>query len=418
MNGFTATFLAALAISVALQTWLAMRQVAHVRAHRSSVPSPFRDRVPLEVHQKAADYTVAKTQLAIAVAAVDAAVLLAWTLAGGLDRLDRAWRLLELTPALAGAGLIASALLLTALLRLPLFAYAQFVIDERFGFNRLTARLFLADTIKKGLLLAAVAAPLAAVVVWLMENTGGLWWLYVWTLWTAFVLARMWAYPSLVAPLFNRFTPLGDEGLRARIAGLLERCGLVLDRVLVMDGSRRSSHGNAYVSGVGGGKRIVLLDTLLDALDPDEIEAVLAHEIGHVKRRHLSRYLAATSLVSLGALLLLDELTGRPGFTQGLGVSQPSSHAALALFLLAWPVLGVFLKPPAAAMLRRFEFEADAFAAQHGDPQALIRALVKLYRANASSLTPDPLYSRFHHGHPPPLARIEGLAGAPDNRGI
>ncbi len=415
MNGFTATFLAALAISVALQTWLAIRQVTHVRAHRSSVPSPFRDRVPLEVHQKAADYTVARTRLAVAATAVDAAVLLAWTLAGGLDRLDRAWRMLELTPALAGAGLIVSALLLTALLRLPLFAYAQFVIEERHGFNRLAARLFLADTIKKGFLLAAVAAPLAAVVVWLMENTGGRWWLYVWAMWTAFVVARMWAYPTLVAPLFNHFTPLRDEGLRIRIAGLLERCGLVLDRVFVMDGSRRSSHGNAYVSGVGSGKRIVLLDTLLDTLDPEEIEAVLAHEVGHVKHRHLLRYLAATSLVSLGALLLLAELTGRPGFTQGLGVSQPSSHAALALFLLAWPVFGVFLKPLASAALRRFEFEADAFAARYGDPQALIRALVKLYRANATSLTPDPLYSTFHHAHPPPVARIESLVGAPGN---
>jgi STE24 endopeptidase len=418
MNGFTATFLAALAISVALQTWLAMRQVAHVRAHRSSVPSPFRDRVPLEVHQKAADYTVAKTQLIIAAAVVDVAVLLAWTLGGGLDQLDRAWRALNLTPAAAGAGVVVSALLLTALLRLPLFAYSLFVIEERFGFNRLTTTLFLTDTIKKGLLLVAVTAPLAAVVVWLMENTGGLWWLYVWTVWTVFVLARMWAYPTLVAPLFNRFTLLRDEGLRTRIAGLLERCGLVLDRVFVMDGSRRSSHGNAYVSGLGGGKRIVLLDTLLDALDPEEIEAVLAHEVGHVKRRHLPRYLAATSLVSLGALLLLDGLAGRLEFYQGLGVSHPSSHAALALFLLAWPVFGVFLKPPASAVLRRFEFEADAFAAKHGDPQALIRALVKLYRANASSLTPDPLYSTFHHSHPPPLARIEGLVGAPGNREI
>ncbi len=413
MNGFTVTFLAALAISVALQTWLAMCQVAHVRAHRSRVPSPFLDRVPIEVHRKAADYTVAKTWLAIAAGGVDAIVLLGLTVAGGLDLLDRAWRVLDLTPVAAGAAVVVSALLLRALLRLPLSAYLLFVIEERFGFNHSTATLFVGDAVKKGLLLAVTAVPLAAATVWLMENAGSLWWLYVWTVWTAFVLAKTWAYPTLVAPLFNRFTPLRDEGLRTRIAGLLQRCGLVLDRVLVMDGSRRSTHGNAYVAGVGGGKRIVLLDTLLDALDPDEIEAVLAHEVGHVKRRHLPRYLAAEGVASLGALLLLDGLAGRLEFYQGLGVSQPSAHAALALFLLVLPVFGVFLKPLASALLRRFEFEADAFAADHGDAQALIRALVKLYHANASTLTPDPLYSTFHHSHPPPLARIAGLANAP-----
>ncbi len=409
MNGFTVAFLIALAASVALQTWLALRQVAHVRAHRFVVPSVFRNRVPLHVHQKAAAYTVARTRLAIAATGIETVFLLGWTLGGGLELLDRAWRALGLGPIAIGAGVVASVLLLMALLRLPLSAYHLFVIEERFGFNRVTPALFAADAVKKGLLLVAAAAALATLAVWLADNSGTLWWLWLWAVWMVFVATRTWAYPMLVAPLFNRFTPLRDESLKKRIDGLLERWGLVLDGVLVMDGSRRSTQGNAYFTGFGTGRRVVLLDTLLDLLDPQEIEAVLAHEVGHFKRRHVQKYLTVMALAGLGAFMALGWLAGQPGFYRGLGVTHPAPHAALALFLLILPVLAVFLKPLTSAALRRFEFEADAFAAKHGDARALIRALVKLYRANANTLTPDPLYSAFHQSHPPPLARVGRL---------
>ena len=412
MNGFTATFLTVLACSVVLQTWLATRQVAHVQAHRSTVPSEFRDSVSLHLHHKAADYSVARTKLAIAATGIDAAFLLGWTVGGGLNLLDQAWRAVDLVPLATGVGVVASTLLLMALLRLPLLAYHVFVIEERFAFNRVTLRLFMADAIKKGLLLVVIGAPLAALALWLMENAGSLWWLGLWAVWMAFVLAKTWAYPTLVAPLFNRFVPLRDEALRTRIAGLLERCGLVLDRVFVMDGSRRSTHGNAYVTGIGSSKRVVLLDALLDALGPEEIEAVLAHEVGHLKRRHIQKYLTAMALASLVGIMLLGWLAEQTGFYNGLGVARASPHAAIALVLLILPVLRVFLKPLASSAFRRFEFEADAFAADHADPRVLSRALVKLYGANANTLTPDRLYSAFHHSHPPPLARVTRLANA------
>ena len=410
MNGFTVTFLVALAGTVLVQTLLAMRQIAHVRAHRSEVPSEFRDRVPLGVHHKAADYSVARTKLAMTATGIDAALLLGWTVGGGLALLDHTWRAADIPPLAAGTGVVASTLLLMALLRLPLYAYHVFVIEKYFEFNRVTPRLFAADAVKKGLLLAAVAAPLAALVLWLMENAGSLWWLCVWAVWVAFVLAKTWAYPTLVAPLFNRFIPLRDEGLRNRIVRLLDRCGFVLDGVLVMDGSRRSTHGNAYFTGIGSGKRIVLLDTLLGALGPEEIEAVLAHEVGHLKRRHTPKYLGAMAVVSLVGLMLMGWIAEQPGFYVGLGMARSSPHAAVALVLLILPVFRVLLKPLVSSASRRFEFEADAFAADHGDPQVLSRALVKLYRANADTLTPDPLYSAFHHSHPPPLARLARLA--------
>jgi STE24 endopeptidase len=415
MNGFTVALAAALAASAALRIGLALRQAAYVRAHRDAVPEAFRDHVPLAVHRKAAGYTVAKARLDMAATGVEAVLLLAWTVGGGLALLDRAWRAAELPAPFTGAAVMASVLLLISLLRLPLSAYSRFVIDQRFGFNRTTPRLFLGDAVKSGLLLVAVTAPLAALALWLMAGAEGLRWLSAWAVWIGFVLLRTWAYPTLIAPLFNRFEPLRDGALRARIGGLVARCGLTLSGVLVMDGSRRSTHGNAYFTGIGGARRIVLLDTLVDSLEPDEIEAVLAHEAGHLKRRHVPKYLAGMGLAGLAGLALLGWLAGQPGFYAGLGVTRPSLHAALALLVLVLPVALLFLKPPLSALLRRFEYQADAFAARQTDPLSLARALVKLYRRNASTLTPDPVYSAFHHGHPPPLARLRRLsAAAPD----
>ena len=412
MNAFTVVFLAALAVSVGLETWLNLRQLAHLRAHRSAVPPGFTDRVSPTAHRRGADYTIARTRLAVAATGLDAALLLGWTVGGGLDLLDRTWNALDLAAPLAGAGVIASALLLSALLRLPLAACRRFAVDARFGLNRATPRLFATDALTKGLLLAGVAAPLAALILWSMDAAGSLRWPVAWVLWTAFVVVRTWAYPGLVAPLFNRFTPLPDDGLRKRIAALLERCDLRLGEVAVMDGSRRSAHGNASVAGIGRGKRVVLLDTLVDGLDPDEIAAVLAHELGHLKRRHIAKHLAVTAVAGLGCLMLLGWLAARPGFFAGLGVGRPSPQAALALLLLSLPTLAVFAKPLLAAVSRRFEFEADAFAGRHVDPRLLARALEKLYRTNAESLSSDPIYSAFHHSHPPPLARIARLADA------
>ncbi len=412
---FTQIFLLLLSLATALQLWLSWRQIRHVRAHRAAVPEPFATQVSLEEHQKAADYTIARSHLGMIELVYGAVLLLGWTLGGGLDLLDGLWRSLglwseEWRHLWTGTGFMLSFFIIGSLLELPFGLYRTFRLEARFGFNKTTPRLFVADLFKGLLLSLLIGTPLLLLVLWLMQVMGDAWWLYVWAVWIGFTLLMLWAYPSFIAPLFNKFQPLEEGELRGRIEQLLERCGFASDGIFVMDGSRRSSHGNAYFSGLGNHKRIVFFDTLLESLDGDEIEAVLAHELGHFRRRHIAKRLLVMAAISLGALALLGWLGGWFGFYYGLGVSHGSDYMALTLFILCAPLLGVFLQPLMAASSRRHEFEADDYAAEQSSAEHLISALVRLYRENASSLTPDPLHSAFHDSHPPAPVRIAHLS--------
>jgi len=409
MSAFTWSVLAVLALVTGIQLWLAARHVRHVERHREEVPEAFRSAVAQIAHRKAAAYTIAKTRAGMFDALLAAALFLVWTLGGALEALDGGWRALGLSPLLAGTGFVVSFLAVSSLLELPMDAYRTFGIEQKFGFNRIGLGLFLSDNLKQLLLTLLIAAPLAWVVLWLMADAGTLWWLAAWAVWMGFSVLMLWAYPVVIAPLFNRFAPLDNEELRQRIERLLSRCGFASKGIFVMDGSRRSSHGNAYFTGLGENKRIVFFDTLLNNLDGGEIEAVLAHELGHFKRRHVAKRLFSMAALSLVALAALGWLSGQPWFYAGLGVSTPSAHAALALFLLIAPLAGFFIQPALAAVMRRHEFEADDFAAEQTDPSTLVRALVKLYEDNANTLTPDPLYSAFHDSHPPAPVRVAHL---------
>jgi STE24 endopeptidase len=410
MHSFTLLFLAMLAVSLAVQLWLEQRQLRHVRAHREAVPEAFASQITLQAHQKAADYTVAKVGLSRLELLYSSLILLGLTLGGGLERLDQLWRGVDLGGVWGGVAFLLSLTLLTSLLDLPFTLYRTFRIEQHFGFNKTTPALFAVDQLKQLLLMLLIAAPMAALVLWLMDSSGANWWLYVWGVWSGFTLLMMWAYPAVIAPLFNTFTPLTDEALRARIEGLLKRCGFTSNGVFVMDGSRRSSHGNAYFSGLGRNKRIVFFDTLLNTLSGEEIEAVLAHELGHFRRNHIKKRIVLMMGMSLAGLALLGWLMQQPWFYSALGISIPSVHSALALFLLVLPVFTFFLQPLMAMSMRRHEFEADAFAADHAQAKDLITALVKLYEENASTLTPDHLYSAFHDSHPPAPVRIAHLS--------
>ncbi|RJQ47802.1 MAG: M48 family peptidase [Gammaproteobacteria bacterium] len=409
MNSFTWIFIAALAAGLVVELWLIRRQRVHVMAHRTEVPPAFCAQIPLETHHKAADYTAAKLSLGQIELAAGALWLGLWTLGGGLNMLDQFWRSLAWGPLATGVAFILSTVAIMALLDLPFSLYRTFVIEQRFGFNRTTPRLFVADLFKQALLLLALGAPLSALVLWLMQTSGGLWWLYVWLAWSGFGLLMMWAYPAFIAPLFNKFSPLTDEALNQRIQSLLEKCGFTSNGVFVMDGSRRSGHGNAYFTGLGANKRIVFFDTLMSQLQPAEIEAVLAHELGHFKRRHVQKRLLQGLVFSLLGLALLGWLINQHWFYTGLGVQQPSLYTALMLFLLVAPVFSLFLQPVFAWLSRKDEFEADDFAAEQSDARALAEALVKLYKENANTLTPDPVYSAFHDSHPPASARVSHL---------
>ena len=409
MHPFTLLFLAMLALSVAVEAWLARRQARHVAAHRDTVPAAFSQRVTLAEHRKAADYTVARVRLGRVHLAIGTVVLLAWTLGGGVAALDAVWRDL-LGPGLAaGVALLVSALLIGVVIELPLSLWKTFRLEARFGFNRTTPRLFVLDTLKSLGLMLALTTPLAWAALALMAQAGTAWWAWLWALWLGFNLLLVWAWPRFIAPLFNRFTPLEDTALRARIDALLERTGFASKGLYVMDGSRRSAHGNAYFTGLGRHKRIVFFDTLLEGLEPVEVEAVLAHELGHFRRHHVTWRLASGALLSLAGLALLGWLVEQPWFYTGLGVAVPSDAAALLLFALALPAFTTLLTPIGAWLSRRHEFQADAFAREHSDADALVRALVKLYRDNASTLTPDPLHSAFHDSHPPAPVRIARL---------
>ena len=409
MNDFTALFLLALALSTGIEYWLSRRQAAYVASHRESVPGAFQDKVSLDAHRKAADYTIDKSRLGDVDRALGVAVLLLFTLGGGIAALRSVWEGLGWPPLPTGIGLILSTLFVVQLIELPIAIYQTFVVEERHGFNRTTPRQFAKDLAMQTLLGIALGAPLLGLILLVMDSSGTYWWLLAWAILMAFSILMSWAYPTLIAPLFNKFTPLSDATLRQRIEALLERCGFHSKGIFVMDGSRRSGHGNAYFTGIGATKRIVFFDTLVDSLAPEELEAVLAHELGHFKRRHVIKMLATSSAVTLAGFALLGWLSQQYWFYAGLGVPGRSHATALLLFMLVAPVFTVFLKPVMAYIQRRYEFEADDFAASHTNAGHLISALVTLYRENASTLTPDPLYAAFHYSHPPATIRIDNL---------
>lgn len=415
-DAVTFAFAAALLLSLAVRYWLATRQMRHVAAHRDRVPAAFAGRITPEAHRKAADYTLANGRFGLVTTAFAAAVLLGWTLLGGLDALNAVLR--ESLQSRFGdfvyqLALLAAFAAIGGLLDLPLSWWSTFRIEQRFGFNRMTLRLWLLDLAKGTALSAAIGLPLAALVLWIMAVSGGWWWLWAWMAWVAFNLLMLVVYPTLIAPIFNRFEPLADEALKARVMALMQRCGFAARGLFVMDGSRRSAHANAYFTGLGAAKRVVFYDTLLQRLTPAEVEAVLAHELGHFKRRHVAKRIVGIFAASLVALALLGWLAGQSGFYAGLGVAPnltaPNDALALILFMLALPPFGFFLAPLAAQFSRRHEFEADAFACAQADGGALASALLKLHEDNASTLTPDPVYARFYYSHPPAAERLAAL---------
>ena len=409
MDGFTGLFILVVVAGVALELWLGVRQRAAVRAHREHVPEPFAARVSLQAHRKAADYTAAKSRLARVSVVLDALVTLVLTVGGGIAVLDGLWMRTGWPELWRGAAVIASVAGVVLVVNLPLSLWRTFVLEARFGFNRTTARVYVLDLLKGLALSALLGGPVVLAALWLMARAGREWWLWAFGGWVILTVVLAWAWPVLIAPLFNRFSPLADAALEARIKALLERCGFASNGVFVIDGSRRSAHGNAYFTGFGRNKRIVFFDTLLEQLEPGEIEAVLAHELGHFRLHHVRVRLAVSITVMFGAFALLGWLTRQGLFYSALGVAHPSAHAALLLFAFAAPAVLYFTTPLSALWSRRHEYAADRFAAAHADARQLATALVKLYGSNASTLTPDPLYSAFHDSHPPPLARISRL---------
>ena len=416
----TLLFAAALVLSLAIKLWLATRQMRHVAAHRNTVPAAFAGRVSLADHQRAADYTLAKGRFGLLAMAFGSVVLLGWTLLGGLDALNTALRP-AIEPRFGSMvyqlALLASFALVSGLLDLPFELYSTFRIEAQFGFNRVTWTLYLADQVKGIAVGALIGLPLAALVLWIMGATGGTWWLWAWGTWTAFNLLIMVLYPTLIAPLFNKFEPLADEALRSRVQALMQRCGFATKGLFVMDGSKRSAHGNAYFTGLGAAKRVVFFDTLLAKLSAGEVEAVLAHELGHFKHKHVTQRLAMMFGISLAALALLGWLAGQTGFYLGLGVrpniGAPNDALALLLFMSAVPVFGFFASPLMAQLSRKHEFQADAYASAQSSSADLASALLKLHQDNAATLTPDPLYVRFYYSHPPASERLAALqAGA------
>lgn len=416
MQIFTAIFLSALTITFFTRVWLATRHIRHVLAHRDRVPPNFSSQITLEAHQKAADYTCAKTRLGYVSILLEATLLLILTLGGGLSALNAIWSNWASEPLIHGMALILSTMLLMSAAGIPVSYYRTFVIEERFGFNKMTPRMFFIDLIKRSLLGILLGVPLLLAVLWLMEKMGENWWFSVWLAWMGFNLVVLAIFPTWIAPIFNKFTPLEDASLKERIEQLMRKCGFKASGLFVMDGSRRSNHGNAYFTGFGKSKRIVFFDTLLSRLDIPEIEAVLAHELGHFKHRHVIKRIAWTFAMSLLFLWGLGYLMQQDWFYQGLGVSVssvPSTAMALLLFFLVMPVFTFLFQPLASLYSRKHEFEADEYAADNASASDLVRALIKLYQDNAATLTPDPLHSAFYDSHPPAamrIARLQSLA--------
>lgn len=407
-GAFTALFLAAFFASLALRLWLGMRHARFVQAHAGAVPAFFAQRISLESHRKAAAYTVAKTRLGLLATLAEAALLIGLTLGGGLAQLHDFWNA-RLAGLAYGVALIFSVMAVSALVDLPFSLVRQFVIEARFGFNRMSLGLFFADLAKQTALGLAIGTPVLLAILWLMADLGSLWWLYAWIFWCLFSLVLQLIFPTWIAPLFNRFSPLQEGEMKARIEALLVRCGFRSSGLFIMDGSKRSSHGNAYFTGFGDNKRIVFFDTLLERLAPAEVEAVLAHELGHFRRRHVVKRIALMFALSLAFLALLGQLIDAPWFYAGLGLAGGNAALALILFSLIVPVFTFPFSPLLSHLSRRHEFEADAYAADHADADDLVRALVKLYQDNAATLTPDPLHSLFYDSHPPAAQRIEHL---------
>lgn len=409
-SNFSALFIAALSATTLLRVWLGLRYVSHVARHREAVPAAFREVIGLDAHQKAADYTVSRVQLGLADVAIGT-LLVAWfTIGRGLQSVFDGWSgLLEPGGYAHSLAFIGTVSAIGFVVGLPFVLWRTFVIEERFGFNKTSVGLFISDLLKETLLAVLIGAPVLAAVLWLMAHMGRLWWLYVWLFWLGFNLLVLLIYPSFIAPLFNKFSPLSDDSLRQRIEALLARCGFRSSGLFVMDGSKRSAHGNAYFTGFGAAKRIVFFDTLLDKLAPEEVEAVLAHELGHFHHRHIWKRLAAMAALGLVMLWLLAWLMTQPWFFAGLGMSSEGTAVALALFSLALPAFAFPLGPLMSRWSRAHEFEADAYAAMQARGEDLVSALVKLYRDNASTLTPDPLYSSFFDSHPPAAVRVARL---------
>lgn len=408
-HNFTLLFLAMLAVSTLMRLYLSQRQINYVAKHRAKVPDSFADKISLEDHQKAADYTTAKVKFGRLPLAYEVALLLIWTLGGGLQWLDQTILALELDPILTGIAVILAFTFISAALDLPFSIYSTFVIEEKFGFNRTTVKTFITDMIKGSLLGMAIGVPLLYVILWLMQQTGDLWWIYTWLVISGFSLFMMWVYPTWIAPIFNKFEPLEEGETLNRITSLLSRCGFNSNGIFVIDGSKRSSHGNAYFSGFGRNKRIVFFDTLLKMLSDDELEAVLAHELGHFKKKHIIKGMAISFATTLLGLAVLAWLMKAEWFYTALGVPHASTYMALLLFTLVLPVFTFVFQPLFSIFSRKNEFEADAFAAEQTDAKHLIHALVGLYRENASTLTPDPVYSAFYDSHPPAPVRIARL---------
>jgi STE24 endopeptidase len=409
----TLAFAAALVLGLIVKFYLATRQIRHVLQHRDAVPATFAGTVSLQSHQKAADYTVTKARFGLLEMAFSAAVLLGWTLLGGLEWLNRGIASLglgsagDLWPQLA---LLAAFSVISGVVGLPFTLYSTFRIEERFGFNKMTLRLWLADLVKGSVVGALIGLPIAALILWLMGSSGRFWWLWAWGAWMVFNLLVLVLYPTVIAPLFNKFKPLDDETLKARVTSLMQRCGFAAKGLFVMDGSKRSAHANAYFTGFGAAKRVVFYDTLLKQLNPGEVDAVLAHELGHFKHKHIIKRIVSMFAISLAGFALLGWLSQQVWFYTGLGVqpslAQPNDALALLLFMLAMPVFSFFVSPLFAQLSRRHEFEADAYAVAQTDGRDLQNALLKLYKDNASTLTPDPLFVKFYYSHPPASERL------------
>ena len=416
---FTLVFSAALVLGLLTRFYLASRQIRHVAQNRNAVPPAFADTISLVSHQKAADYTVAKARFGLLEMAFSAAVLLGWTLLGGIDALNQAISATtlakygSLVPQLALLAVFGA---ISGLLDLPFTLYSTFGIEERFGFNKMTFKLWLGDLLKGTLVGAVVGLPIVALILWLMGSAGQWWWLWAWGTWMVFNLAVLVLYPTVIAPLFNKFKPLDDEALKARVTALMQRCGFAAKGLFVMDGSKRSAHANAYFTGFGAAKRVVFYDTLLKQLSPPEVDAVLAHELGHFKHKHIIKRIVSMFAMSLIGFALLGWLSSQIWFYTGLGVRPNMAGAndalALLLFMLVVPLFSFFISPVFAQFSRKHEFEADAYAMSQTDGKDLANALLKLYQDNASTLTPDPMFVKFYYSHPPASERLARMTPA------